>query len=80
MLVAAKADVVLVLEGVRDDAATAAVPEFSKTVAREIVKSDVFTVAVSDINRTPALERVGEDVATIVIPVGNEVDPGPCLS
>lgn len=80
MLVAAKAEIVLLLGRSTDDAATVVVPEFSMIVAVERVDSDGITAAVSDTNSTPALETVREDVATVAVPMGDEVDPGPCLS
>lgn len=70
----------LVLGRVTDDAATVVVPKLAMMVALEKVESGGTTAAVADACRTPALERVREDVATVAIPVGNEVDPGPCLS
>lgn len=43
-------------------------------------RHDETRAVVSDACRTLAPEKVKEDVATVAIAVGNEVDPGPCLS
>ena len=62
------------------DAAMVVVPALSVMVAIERVESDGITAAVSDTNGTLALDTVREEVATVAVPVGDEVDPGPCLS
>ena len=63
-----------------DDAAMVVVSEFSVIVAVERVESDEITAVVSDTNSIPVLETVREDVTIVAVPVGDEVDPGPCLS